>query len=472
MLNISDFKDAERVFYYFEEISKIPHGSGNTGKIADYLTDFASAHGLFVFRDESDNILIRKPATAGYEDRPPVIIQGHTDMVAEKTPDSCRDMQTQGIEIIRDGDFLKAKDSTLGGDDGIAIAYALAILESNDIPHPALEVLLTSDEEIGLLGAAAFDKSLLQGRMLLNIDSDEEGIFTAGCAGGVRTDVNMQISREATEGKGYRLTVSGLLGGHSGVEIGKGRANAIKLGFRILTALPNISLVSATGGNMDNAIPREFTAEFVTEEDISEAFDSAYASIMTEFADREPDLTVSVTPANIDALPACRADSAKMLSIANAIPFGPTAMNAELPDLVETSLNTGIVRLDESFRLCTSIRSSVEAEKEKLVQLIAKIAEHAGAEFTTRGSYPGWAYRKDSALRDACVSVYNRLYGGAEVITIHAGLECGLFSDAIEGLDCISFGPNNYDIHTTEERLSISSTVRVWEFLLEVLKNI
>lgn len=472
MISISDFSNIERVFHYFEIISKIPHGSGNTGKIADYLTRFSNEHGLFVFRDESDNILIRKPATAGYEDRPTVIIQGHTDMVAEKTADSQRNMETEGVEIYRDGDFLKAKDSTLGGDDGIAIAYALAILESSDIPHPSLEVLLTSDEEIGLLGAQAFDKSMLKGRTLINIDSDEEGIFTAGCAGGVRTDIELKVSRKAAKGSKYKLTVTGLQGGHSGMEIGKGRANAIKLGFRALAALPEIKLCSATGGNMDNAIPREFTAEFISDADISGAFDGIYAAIMTEYAGLEPDMVIDVSPAEFDTLPITKKDTIKILDIANSIPFGPIAMNAELPELVETSLNTGIVRLDKVFRLCTSIRSSVEREKEKLALLLSDIASRSGAEFSTRGSYPGWAYKKDSPLRDACVSVYERLYGKAEVVTIHAGLECGLFSDAIEGLDCISFGPNNYDIHTTEERLSISSSARVYAFLLELLKEI
>ena len=472
MLNISDYKNVERVFHYFEEISKIPHGSSNTEKIADYLVNFAKERGLFVYKDEANNILIRKPATRGYENRPAVIIQGHTDMVAEKTADSNRDMATEGIEIYRDGDFLKAKDSTLGGDDGIAIAYALAILESDSIPHPDLEVLLTSDEEIGLLGAAAFDKSLLQGRMLINIDSDEEGIFTAGCAGGVRTDITLPVKREAFEGEKYTLFVGGLLGGHSGVEIGKGRANAIKLGFRILEKLPGIRIASAFGGNMDNAIPREFTAEFMASENIKGDFERIAAEIINEFKERESDIKIELSASDFEAHPTDASATEKILYIANSVPFGPMAMNSELPDLVETSLNSGIVRLDDAFKFCTSIRSSVEAEKQKLVSKLAEISKNAGAEFSCRGDYPGWAYKKDSALRDACVSVYEKLFGKAEVVTIHAGLECGLFSDAIDGLDCISFGPNNYDIHTTEERLSISSSARVFEFLLGLLKEI
>lgn len=477
MLNIPEYKNAARVFHYFEQISKIPHGSGNTAPIADYLVGFAKEHSLDFVRDGKDNVLIRKAAAKGYEDRPTVIIQGHTDMVAEKTADSTRDMLREGIEIYRDGDFLRAKDTTLGGDDGIAVAYALALLEGSDIPHPAIEALFTSDEEIGLLGADAFDKSLLRGRMMINIDTDEEGVFVAGCAGGVRTDIELPVRREGLCGRKLKLSVSGLMGGHSGAEIDRGRANAIKLGFLLLDSMGEVRLASAFGGNMDNAIPREFTAEIIISEDAynaaTESYEELRAKLRKEYASAEPDMEISLSPAEFDTVPCDAKSSADIIATVNAVPFGPQAMNEEIEGLVETSLNSGIVRLDSSFKLCTSIRSSKESEKDALTERLRKIAVAVGADFSTRGAYPGWAYRKSSPLRSVCERVYKRMYGkDAKVITIHAGLECGLFTGAIPELDCISMGPENHDIHTTEEHLSISSSARVWEYLLAVLKEI
>lgn len=473
MLNIPKYKEASRVFYYFEEISKIPRGSANTAPIANYLADFASKHSLKYERDDADNVIIRKPATAGYENKPTVIIQGHTDMVAEKLSTSKKDLAKDGIEIYEDGGFIKARETTLGADDGIAIAYALALLESKSLPHPAIEALFTSDEEIGLIGAQRLDKSRLNGKMLINIDSDEEGVFVAGCAGGIRTDITLPIVREACDWKHYKLCITGLAGGHSGTEIGKGRANAIKLGFRLLSSLAEIRLAYAESGNMDNAIPRSFTAHFCANGEPRPLFDKISAELSEEYEVTEPQMKIELTQENSDILPCDKATTYKILSICEKIPYGPQKTNDALGGIVEVSVNSGILRIDKDFKLCTSIRSSAESDKLALVEQLKRIAEATGANLSTDGSYPGWEYREVSALRDIFVSAYGKLFGKkAQVVTIHAGLECGIFADAIDGLDCISAGPDIFDIHTTEERLSISSAKNFFNLLCEVLKQI
>ena len=281
MIDIHDFPDLSSPLRFFEEISAIPHGSGNCSAIADYLVSFAKERSLTHMRDAADNVIIKKPATEGYEDRPTVIIQGHTDMVAEKLATLAKDMKTEGLELVRDGDFLRAVGTTLGGDDGIAVAYALALLDSDDIPHPALEALFTSDEEIGLLGASAVDPAWLDGRIMINVDSDEEGVFTVGCAGGVRVDIALDVKSATCDTPAYSLSVSGLLGGHSGIEIDKNRSNAIKLTAELLSTVEGARLVKLEGGNADNAIPRDayavFTAPSLDKESFKAAADKTVA---------------------------------------------------------------------------------------------------------------------------------------------------------------------------------------------------
>lgn len=474
MLSIPEFKDAERVFYYFEEISKIPHGSSNCKKIADYLVEFAKAHGLPYYRDDAENVIIRKSATQGYEGRPTVIIQGHTDMVAEKLPELSKNMEDEGLEIYRDGDFLRAKGTTLGGDDGIAVAYALALLESDDIPHPAIEALFTSDEEIGLLGATALDASQISGKIMINVDSDDEGIFTVGCAGGVRIDMGFDVTEAQAIGKKYKLTVSGLLGGHSGVEIDKGRANAIKLGASVLSFINDVRIASIFGGNADNAIPRDFSAEFVADGDVFETVNRASASVFALYEDADPDIKITVEESEFDTPTLDAESSLRIINTLNKIPSGVISMSKEIEGLVESSMNLGIVRLEEGVaRFTVSVRSAKGDKKESLKEFLMSIAKEAGATYSERGEYPAWEYKPHSHIRDVACKVFSEMYKrDAEVITIHAGLECGIFSNKIEGLDCISLGPDNFDIHTTEEHLSIPSSARVWEFLKKVLKEI
>ena len=474
MLRFSDYPNADRVFFYFEEISKIPHGSFNTAPIADYLEDFAKSRSLEYVRDSADNVVIKKKATAGYENRPTVILQGHTDMVAEKTQDSKRDLEKEGIEIYADGDFLRAKDTTLGGDDGVAVAYMLALLEASSIPHPALEMLFTSNEEVGLLGADALDTSSLNGKIMINIDSDDEGIFTVGCAGGGRVDFSLPVKREDAVGKCYELKVSQLLGGHSGVEIDKCRANAIKIGTKILCSLGDVRIDSVHGGTKDNAIPREFSAKFTTKFGIDGIFEEAKSAALKAYKNIEPYAKVTLTececPENtLDA------DSSKaVISMLDEVKTGVMAMSEDIKGLVESSENLAVAELyEEKFDFTVSVRSSKAEKKAELINSLKATAEKYGAAISVRGEYPAWEYKKESHIRDTACKVFYDMYGkDAKVITIHAGLECGIFSNKIEGLDCISLGPDNFDIHTTEEHLSISSTARVWEFLKNVLKEI
>ena len=477
MSELLDLCNKAEFFRYFLEISKIPHGSGNCGKIADYLCDFAREKGLSYYRDEADNLLITKPASKGYENRPAVIIQGHTDMVAEKTPESKRDMTKEGIEVLSSGDYLYAKDTTLGGDDGIAVAYALSILADDSLKHPKIEALFTSDEEIGLIGASKFDVERLTGRTLINIDSEEEGIFTVGCAGGVRVDMPLLGEPDRSTGTGaYRISLSGLLGGHSGVEIHKGRANAAKLLSEILLSIGALKLSSFCGGNMDNAIMRSAEAVFTSDLDfdvISKTASLKLQCLREDYLGKEEDITLVIEPLTGEYSVFSKEDTRRIISMIDTLPSSVVKMSENIEGLPESSANIGIVRIDAS--LCdsfvtASLRSENRIGKLELQERLSEICELFGFGMNLRGDYPGWAYKKDSPLRDAARSLFQEKYGKEpEIVTIHAGLECGIFSDKIEGLDCISIGPDMSGIHTTEEKLSISSSIRVYEFVCELL---
>ena len=474
MLNIDGFSSIEKVVRFFEEFSAIPHGSGNTSLIADYLVDFAKKRGLVYKRDGADNVVIRKGATKGYESRPAVIFQGHLDMVAEKKPGARIDMEKEGLTLYRDGDFLRAKDTTLGGDDGVALAYALALLDSDDIPHPDFEAVFTSDEEIGLLGAVAIDPEWIKGRLLINIDSDEEGVFTVGCAGGMRSDVTLPVKRTNSDTNAYKVKAYGFKGGHSGVEIDKGRVNANKALVDIIARIGDISIKDIRGGNADNAIPRECECIFTSPIDPSVLIERLGNEMKEKYKDIEPDIALSVEKIKSSVAGISVEDSKNLIALLCELPSGIIAMSSDIEGLVETSLNMGILRLEgDKAEISFSVRSAKGAEKQALGDRLERIAKAHGADYSTRGEYPAWEYKKDSHLRDVMKKVYEDMYGSSpEIVIIHAGLECGIFSEKIEGLDCVSIGPNNYDIHTTEERLSLSSLKRVWEFLLQVLREI
>lgn len=472
--------EPKRVFYYFEEICKIPHGSGNTKQISDYLVNFAHMHGLRCIQDEMNNIIIYKPGTEGYEASPTVIIQGHMDMVCEKRPDVVHDFTKDGLKLAVENGFVHASGTTLGGDDGIAVAYALALLESTDIPHPPLEVVITVDEEIGLLGAQGIDCSVLSGRRFINLDSEAEGSLWISCAGGLSGSCTLPVSRTEGEGEKLSIRISGLLGGHSGAEIDKIRANADKLMGRLLCGLARekmFALVSLEGGTKDNAIPRECRATLLAgAEDVPEIMkyvEETGKNWRKEYAGTDEGISVELKQEGAAKEQVLHPSSqAKVLFYLQNVPDGVQKMSGTIPGLVETSTNLGILRLSENELYASSgVRSSIQSARDALSLKIEYLTEFLGGDYTVHGAYPAWEYRKESPLRDLMVRVYREVYGEEpQVVAIHAGLECGLFYEQMEGLDCVSLGPNMKDIHTSEERLDIASTERVWNYLLKVLE--
>ncbi|MCI9465048.1 MAG: aminoacyl-histidine dipeptidase [Lachnospiraceae bacterium] len=470
------------VFHFFEEICKIPHGSGNEEQLSDYLKRFAMERDLFCIQDAAKNIVIVKEAAPGYEAEETLIIQGHMDMVAVKDEDCGIDMRKEPLCLQTDGDYIFARGTSLGGDDGIAVAYLLAVLDDNEIAHPRLEAVITVGEEVGMDGARALDCSVLQGRRMLNLDNEEEGILLTSCAGGVRADFILPVMRETRTGRLLSLQVGGLTGGHSGMEIIKGGGNANCLMGRLFDALlkeTKVSLVSLDGGLADNAIPRQADAVLIIEEQETEKAVSVVRDMekkfRTELAQKDPDAFVSVSIAEEEREVNClRADSMRKASdCLLAVPNGVQAMSADVEGLVETSLNLGVLRLTEdTLELSFAIRSSLDSAKEALCGKLCAVSSLAGADVAFRGDYPGWAYRQDSPLRDMMIRVYEKMYGRKPAIeAIHAGLECGLFAGKLPGLDCIAYGPDMKDVHTTREALSISSVKSVWAYLLEVLKQ-
>jgi len=458
-----------RVFHYFEQICAIPHGSGNTRRVSDYCVNFAQKHGLWYRQDELNNVIIKKPAAPGYEDHPTVIIQGHLDMVCEKAPDCSLDFTTDGLDVDTDGDWVFAHGTTLGGDDGIAVAMALAILESEGIPHPPLEVLLTVDEETGMYGAAGVDLSDLEGKMLLNIDSEEEGVLTVSCAGGARAELTLPLTYKFNNRPAWRVAVGGLQGGHSGVEIDKGRLNAnVTMGAFLKTL--DCRIVSVNGGLKDNAIPVLCEAILGCDTD-----PSAAAAAFTD-ANRvvgDPNLTISVESAT--AARVMDADTTRrVVDFLTTVPNGIQAMSEDIPGLVQTSLNLGILATDgDTLRASFAVRSSKNEEKSALLERLQEVAAAFGGTCTTHGHYPAWEYQKDSRLRDTMCAVWERQNGGQPtVLAIHAGLECGLLCEKIQGLDAVSIGPSMQDIHTCRERLSVASTARIFDYVCAVLREL
>ncbi len=473
--------EPKNVFHFFEEITKIPHGSGNVGQISDYLADFARKRNLFCVQDELKNIIIIKEAVPGYEDEPTVILQGHMDMVAVKKPDCDIDMEKDSLRIAIRGDEVYAEGTSLGGDDGIAVAYALALLDSHTIKHPRLEVIITVDEEVGMDGARGIDLSVLTGNRMVNLDSEDEGIFLTSCAGGARVKCRLPLSAGERDVLAMEVTVGGLLGGHSGGEIHKERGNSNcllgRLLYRLTEKLP-IGLLELQGGLADNAIPRETKVLLAIGEQDKEAFldivKKVEAEIRSELASKDPGVYVTVKEGKAGTcLCTNPEDTRRAAAFLIALPGGVQAMSADMHGLVETSLNLGILKYEAGCLLADfSVRSSVESAKAALIHRLRAVTELAGADCTVSGDYPGWKYRKDSPLRDKMTALYEKMYGKApKVAAIHAGLECGILGSKIADLDCVSMGPDMNAIHTTEETLSISSTARVWEFLVRLLEE-
>ena len=464
--------EPKSVLRFFEELCAIPHGSGNTAAASDWAVDFAKTRGLRYRRDEAGNVVIWKDASPGYEDHPAVMLQGHLDMVCVADAGVDHDFTKDGLELAVDGDWIRARGTTLGGDDGIAVAMAMAVLDDDAIPHPPLEAVFTVDEEIGLLGATALDCSDLKSKYLLNIDSEAEGILTVGCAGGARCDLHIPLPAEAASGDVFTLSVSGLPGGHSGAEIHKNIPNANRVLARCLTSLPGVRLISLHGGEQDNAIPGQAEARVLLPAGGADSglLESAFRQAL---AGEVPGASCALAQTGGGT---CRAlsgeDSRRALELILSAPNGVQAMEPDLPGQVRTSLNLGILRLEEgALRLTWSVRSSAAAEKEALVEKLKALS--AAGSFTRRGDYPAWEYRKDSPLRDTMVAVFKEQYGREpKVETIHAGLECGILSAKMPELDAVSFGPDLADIHTPRERASLSSLRRTWAYLVAVLARL
>ena len=470
MLNLKP-EQQKRFFEIFDELCSIPHGSGNTKAISDYCAEFANNNGLFVFQDELNNVVIKKPATKGYESHEPIILQGHLDMVCEKESTCKIDFEKDGLEIYIDGDYITANGTTLGGDDGIAVAMVLSILEDKNLSHPEIEAVFTTDEETGMYGADGLDTNLLNGKMLINIDSENEGVFTVSCAGGARTQINLPLITQENDQKAYEIAIDGLMGGHSGVEIDKGRINASILLGEILDSFTfNFLISEISGGLKDNAIPRSASCVICSNVNPKEAINSFLNSF--DFGkDNMPQVTVKEI--------SCKKSFSKESSLLivyflNNVPNGIQKMSSDINGLVQTSLNLGILNTTESgLEASFAVRSSVNNERNELIDTLKDFADGLGGTVSSHGFYPAWEYKKDSKLRRVMCDTYKTLYNTeAAVEAIHAGLECGLFGEKIKGLDAVSIGPNMCDIHTPDEKLSISSSVRVYEFLCEVLKNL
>ena len=465
------------VFRFFEELCAIPHGSSNTKAVSDWLMDFARERGLEAYQDGLNNVIIIKEATSGYESAEPVILQGHMDMVCEKAPGCAKDMEKEGLDLAVDGDAVYAEGTTLGGDDGIAVAMALAILDADDIPHPRLEAVFTVDEEIGMLGATALDVSMLRGRRMLNLDSEEEGVFTVGCAGGNLTQCTLPLTRAPYAGKALTVTVGGLRGGHSGAEIDKGLGNANMLMGRLLYAASRkaeLRLVEVNGGLKDNAIPRETVATLVTTdpEAVLAVCRELDAPLKNEYRTTDPNVFVTAAESTA-SLPMDDDTTRRVLCFLTCAPNGIQAMSADMPGLVQTSLNLGILKTEKDAVIASfCVRSSIDGQKQMLVERLTCMTEALGGTVEVFGDYSGWEYRPDSPLRELLVEVFTQQYGHAPRIeAIHAGVECGIFSGKLPGLDCVSMGPDLTEIHTCREKLYISSVQRLWTMVLETLKR-
>lgn len=474
----------QSVFVYFEEICKIPHGSHNTKAISDYVVSVAKEHNLKYIQDEVNNVIVFREASKGCEDKETVMLQGHLDMVCEKNFETNPkfDFEKDPLKLDVMDDFVIARGTTLGGDDGIGVAYMLALLTDDSIVTPPLECIFTIDEEVGMDGAHALDVSPLKGKMLINLDHEDEGCILTSCAGGKSTVLSLPVNRTEKTGIKYNLVICGLLGGHSGTEINKYRGNANLIMGRLLHFLStkvSFDIININGGLQDNAIPRECNTEILLDEKDTQNFESYLAefeeTIKNEYRTVEKNMMVyceNIEETTVSVL----TDETKnnLIFLLMTLPDGVQRMSPDTPDLVQTSSNVGIIRLKkDKFEVLISIRSSVTSEKEALSAKIKYLVETIGGSFTENSDYPAWEYKADSKLREITVKSFNKIYNSEPVIMgIHAGLETGIFYNKIKGLDIVVIGPDVIDIHTPKERLYIPSVERVWFLILDILKTV
>jgi len=473
--------EPEKVLEFFEQICAVPHGSGNTKGISDFCVEFAKQRGLEYFQDETNNVVIIKEATKGYENADTVILQGHIDMVCEKTPDSDFDFLKDGLKLRFDGEWLSAENTTLGGDNGIAVAMAMAILDDNTLEHPRLEVIFTSDEEVGLDGANGLDMTKLKGRKLINMDSEEEGIITVSCAGGARANLSLKVSRKKVEGAVFNIAVGGLLGGHSGVDIHLGRASANRLIGRVLNEIKKnmpVSLVKIKGGSFDNVIASTAEAQVVVSRDnanrLAEVVAKFDAVIKNEYKTADKGVFIKAEKlADITAEAISEDETAKIIYMLIVTPQGVQMMSMDIEGLTQTSLNMGVIGMENDvFTQVFSVRSSVSSQKYALLDKLTLIAQSVGGEIDIYNEYPAWEYNESSQLRKLMVDTYEELNGKPmQIAATHGGLECGIFCGKLPDIDCVSVGPDMCDVHSVKERLNIPSVERLWKYLIEVLKR-
>lgn len=480
--------DYKGIFKYFSDISKIPRGSGNEKEISDYLVSFAKELKLEHYQDEANNVIMIKEATPGYENEPAIILQGHMDMVCEKKKDHTHDFLKDGISLIVEGDYLHADGTTLGADDGIAVAYIMAMMADKTLEHPRLEAIITTDEEVGMHGAKALDLSKLKGKYMINIDSEEEGYLLCSCAGGLTGTSTLPVKRVSAFGKKVKISIGGLLGGHSGIDIVHNRANATKLLGRLLFDLRervSFGLIHMQGGFKDNVIPREAYCELLITAENSNELQNAYQELsrvatellityQNELSASEPEMNYQIEDMGDDTFDVMNSASfEKMLFLLVNMPNGVQVMSSHIEGLVESSLNMGIFRTEaDKVEFFTSIRSSLSSYKYHLSNKLNYMTAFLGGEYVVRWEYPAWEFKKNSVLRDHCQKWYNKLYGkDMKVEAIHAGLECGLISEKMPGLDIVSIGPDMSNVHTIEEKLSISSAIRVYQFLEKIISD-
>ncbi len=470
-----------RVLEIFEDLCAIPHGSYDTKRISDHVVSFGKALGLKTFQDENNNVVIYKGGSEGYEDKMPVILQGHLDMVCEKDAGCDIDFSKDGLRLKLNDGILTADGTTLGADDGIAVAMCLAILEDDSIMHPPIEAVFTVDEEVGMLGAAAFDYSVLNGKTMINIDSEDEGIFTVGCAGGMTVTAKIPFKRRAFDGVIYKISLTGFLGGHSGQEIDKGRANPNVVSGRLLDRLYesfDIRVADVYGGGKDNAIPRQSDAYISVKEADIKAVEKAVSdfenTVKHEYALTDPDISISISKVENaeNAEPMDKESGSRVICALYNMPFGVIKYSAEIEDLVQTSLNMGILETGpDTVNMTFSVRSSIESEKKDLYHKIVNLTKILGGTVESKGEYPAWEFKKDSKLLETAKEVFNEQYGKEPVVeAIHAGLECGMFYEAIDGIEIISIGPDLHDIHTPKETMDIESVRRTYDFVLALLR--
>ncbi len=468
----------EKVLKIFKELSKVPRNSKREEKIADYICEFAKIRGLEYKKDKLYNVIVKKGATTGYENKKTILFQAHIDMVCEKTAQSIHDFENDPIEIIETEDAYTAKDTTLGADDGIGVAFLLLLLDDEDIPHPAIECLFTTQEEIGMDGARNFDYSNLDAKYLINLDGEEENTAIVGCAGGIRMRYtkSMRLEEVGDNTSLYTLKVSGLFGGHSGVDIDKGRINSNLLAAKYLNSLDNIQIVSFVGGNKDNAIANATEVLFATQDkEANEKMQNFFNNLEVTDADKNLKMELEIGTANKDVKVMSKDDSNSLIRLLIDLKQNVIAMSKDVKGLVETSGNVGIVKVENGKALiCEALRSSIDEDKVKVMNYNNEIAQKLGFEIQGEGDYPGWKYNPNSKLEKIYVNSYKKSHNGEEpiVCAIHAGVECGMIYEKMPHLEMISLGPDVVDVHTVNEKLYIKSCKTLLETLMYMIEEL